>query len=272
MTSNEEIIEEIRKFSPHTERLTLSTLLAVNQKVNVINMSKAGYGKTRNSQELLKMLDIEHKLISGHITPRAFFDILKEDKLTIVDESTILYNTEILNLLLGALWNGIVMWENNHSKESHRFKGNIIFNTNYLPASPYIEALKDRCIFNFIQLTSQQIKDKIESKFSYKPNMETWQEIKNRIFKKTELSELELRTLIYKINYPKSVRDSWKLEIIGKFSKTLVNDLSLVNYFNERNQILEIINSSMKRSEKVKKIAEARMITLRQARKYIPKM
>jgi len=272
MISSEEIIEEIRKFSPHTERLTLSTLLAVNQKVNVINISKAGYGKTRNSQELLKMLDIEHKLISGHITPRAFFDILREDQLTVVDESTILYNMEILNLLLGALWNGIVMWENNHSKEFHRFKGNIVFNTNYLPVSPFVEALKDRCIFNFIQLISQQIKEKINSKFSYKPNKEIWREIKNRVFQKTELTEVELKILLDSINHPKSVRDIWRLEIIGKFSKTLVSDLSLINYFIDRDNIWEIVNSTLKRSEKVKAIAKIKSISDRQARKYVPKM
>jgi hypothetical protein len=164
------------------------------------------------------------------------------------------------------------MWENNRSIKSHYFRGTVIFNTNYFPLNPFTNALRDRCIFNDIRLSSQQIKDKINSRSSYQPNKKIWEVIKERIIQKSELSEQELKTLLDRINCPRSVRDIWKLEIIGKFSKTLIGNLDLIDYFIDRDKLWEVVNSNSKRSEKVKQIAKIKNISERQARKYVPKL
>jgi hypothetical protein len=249
--------------------------MALNQKINVCNLGNAGIGKSRNTEELLNLLKMPHSLVAGHITPRAFFDILKKDGVIVVDEgATILSDSIIQNLLLNALWNGKVEWKNNREEYSHYFKGMILFNTNDLSNSPIMKALTDRIFTNRIELNSDQIKEKILSSKNYKPNIKIWAEIKERVLKdKTELSEPEKERLyqIIESGEPKSVRDIWKLKIIASFSKALLGDLSLIEYFTVTDGMWRIINMNIKRSEKVKKISELKCITERGARKIISK-
>ena len=63
----------------------------------------------------------------------------------------------------------------------------------------------------------------------------------------------------------------WKLKKIAVFSLALVGDLSLIEYFRETDDVWKIINMNIKRSEKVKKIAELKCITERGARKIVEK-
>lgn len=275
MVKKEEILEEIQNYSPHTERLTLSTLMAINQKIHILNIGPSGIGKTRNTTELLYMMKIPHNLISGHCSAKAFFQILQKDGIIIVDEGAdLLSDATVQNLLLNALWNGKIEWITNKETLTHEFKGIIIFNTNtVLGRNELVKALKDRVFTNEVVLTSQQIKDKILSKKDYRPNMKIWAEIKERLNKKTELSE-PLQGKVYaliKNQEPKSTRDFWKLNTIFSFSLSLINDLNLIEYFGKIDEEWKILNSSIKRSEKVKKISELKCITERGARKIVEK-
>ena len=157
------INEEIKNYSPHTEKLVLSTLMAINQKIHILNIGPSGIGKSYCTKELLQLLKIPHNLIAGHCSPKAFFDILKKDGIIIVDEGAdLLSNNTVQNLLLNALWNGKVEWTNNRETLEHNFKGIIIFNTNKAQSNELMTALKDRVFTNNFSLTSEQIKEKIQ--------------------------------------------------------------------------------------------------------------
>ena len=269
-----EFLEEINKYSPFTEKLTLSTLMAINQGIHILNVGKTGIGKTRNTEELLNLLKIPHQLVAGHISPKAFFEILKKDGIIIVDEgATLLSDITINNLLLNALWNGKVEWKNNKEELSHNFKGTILFNTNKINNNEIMDALTDRIFTNKINLNSEQIKTKIMSGKNYKPNMKIWAEIKERVNKKSELSEQVIEKLYHLIESGenKSVREMWRLKKIASFSLSLLGDLSLIDYFKETDEVWKIINLNIKRSDKVKKIAELKCITERGARKILKK-
>jgi hypothetical protein len=254
MENKKEVLDEVNKYSPHSEQLTLSTLMAINRKIHVCNVGSAGIGKTRNTEELLNLMKIPHNLVAGHITPRAFFDILKKDGIIVVDEgATLLSDRVVQDLLLNALWNQKVEWKNNREELTHFFKGIIIFNTNKVENSPIMQALQDRIFTNRVELNSDQIKDKIMSGRDYRPNMKVWAKIKEQILEKTELSE-PLNNRLYQIiegSSPKSVRDLWKLQNVAAFSMCLVGDFDLIEYFTETDDVWKIMNSKSKRSEKV---------------------
>lgn len=275
MISKEEILEEIKKYSPYTERITLSTLMAINQGIHICNIGTSGIGKTRNTEELLNLIKISHSLVAGHESPKAFFNELKKDGIIIVDEgATILSEPAIQNLLLNALWNGKVDWKNDRTENIHHFKGLIIFNVNQTRNNEIMTALMDRIFYNKISLTSEQVKEKILSGRNYKPNMKIWAEIKERITApKKIISETDRNKLYHLIETgtPKSSREMWKLEKIASFSLSLVGDLSLVDYFMETDEIWKITNSKIKRSKKIEKIAELRCVSIRQARRIIEK-
>lgn len=268
------ILEEIRKYNPHTEKLTLSTLMAINQKIHILNVGGSGIGKTRATSELLDLLKIPHTSVVGHISPKAFFEILQNDGIIIVDEGAdLLSNNTVINLLLNALWNGNVEWTNDKESLHHHFDGIIIFNTNMTPSTPLMSALRSRVFTNVIKLKSSQIKEKILSSRSYKPNLKVWAKIKEKLEKKTELSEPIYKKIEHLISLgePVSVRDFWKLKKVASFSLSLIGSLGIIQYFQDIDDIWKIMNSNIKRSEKVKKIAELKCITDRGARKIVNK-
>lgn len=232
----DEIKSEVTRFSPHSEVLTYSTLLAINQNMSVINLSRGGLGKSYCSTEPIKLMEIDHEVIAGHITPYGFYGVLEEDLLTILDESAmILRNKKILDMLLSALWTKKIYWKSNILDEEHVFEGNIIFNTNSLPRGQMMEALKDRLIFNHFKLNAKQIMVKIKSMDDYSPDMSIWKEIKKRINQnKSALDENDKKVIMEMIRNPKSVRAKIRLEKIGRFSKNLVGDLSLLPFFKEQ--------------------------------------
>ena len=265
-------------------------------------------GKSRNTVELLKMLRIPFNLIAGHTTPRQFFSVLQKDGILVVDEgATILSDKNIINLLLNALWNGKVEWKNNKELLTHDFKGIIIFNVNVLSNTGLSEALKDRIFVNDIRLTSDQIKDKIMSGKDYQPNMRIWAEIRERLrldsdivsklghtkcpqdltvldannpnneelcdgSKISDIVQQRLYHLIENGDEVKSVREMNKLKNIGLFSYLLVGDLSLVDYFRKTDEVWKIINMPIKKSEKIKLIADAKCISDRHARRIYNKL
>jgi hypothetical protein len=302
------ILNEIARYSPHSEVLTLSTLMAVNQGVHICNISPPGQGKSRNTGELLKLLRIPFSLIAGHTTPRQFFNELSKDGIIIVDEgATILSDKNIVNLLLNALWNGKVEWKNNKELLTHNFQGVIIFNVNKLSNTGLTEALKDRIFVNELNLKSEEIKDKILSSRDYTPNMEVWAEIRERLsleHKSDMMSEKghcghhkcpantsnsrilspnnqkghfkplfsKLYHLIESGQEIRSVREINKLRLIANFSEILIGDLTLIDYFRETDEVWKIINMNIQRSDKVKRIAEAKCITERHARRILNKL
>ena len=262
-------------------------------------------GKSRNTVELLKMLRIPFNLIAGHTTPRQFFSVLQKDGILVVDEgATILSDKNIINLLLNALWNGKVEWKNNKELLTHDFKGIIIFNVNVLSNTGLSEALKDRIFVNDIRLTNDQIKDKILSSRDYKPNMRIWAEIRERLGldsdimsklghtkcpqdftsldanngilpdgrKISDIIQQRLYHLIETGDEVRSVREMNKLKNIGLFSYLLVGDLSLVDYFRKTDEVWKIINMPIKKSDKIKLIAEAKCISDRHARRIYNKL
>jgi len=274
--TNKEILKEIKKYSPHSERMTLNTLLLINLNKHICNEGESGIGKSWNTEDLVNLMKMPHRLISGHISPKAFYEVLQQDGIIIIDEGAlVLSNIAIQNLLLNALWNGKVEWTNNKEVLTHDFKGCICFNTNSLNNNATMKAVADRLFVTKIKLNSNQIKEKIMSSKNYKPNMKIWAEIKERIQenKKTELSE-KISNKIYALmehGEPKSVRDIAKLKDVARFSLNLMGDLSLIDYFIDTDEVWTIMNMDIKRSEKVKKIAELKCMTDRGARRIAEK-
>jgi hypothetical protein len=265
-----EILEEIRQFNPHLERLTLSTLMAVNQGINVINLSPAGYGKSRGTKELLDFLNIPYSELTGHLAPTDFFARLRDARgLVVIDESaTLLREPEILNLLLGALWGGVISWRD----ESAKVQCNIIFNTNSLPNSPFVDALKDRTHFNRLRLDSEKIRAKLISSFDYTPNKGAFAHIRRNIFIKAELTEDERSKLkeVLRAATSKSVRDRGRLEAQARFCKALFGSIDFVKLFVDIDATTAILMSGeLSRAEKVKQIAEAEGVSVRTAQRII---
>ena len=78
-----------------------------------------------------------------------------------------------------------------YEQDEFKSESTIIFNTNFLPNTPVMRAVCDRCFTNKIDLSSEQIKTKIKSLRFYKPNMKIWNWIKNNLFLKDKLSKEE---------------------------------------------------------------------------------
>lgn len=274
---SEDLLKEITDYAPYTELITMSTLIAVNQKINVINMSRAGLGKTRSTADLMDVLNIPFVLVAGRITPKQFFrklEMVAGGGYMIIDESaTLLKDNTIKELLLSALWGGTVTWETEREELSVRFKGTIIFNTNSLSSDEFTRALKDRVIFNHLVLDREQIREKILSKKVYEYNGKIWAEIRNNCFNKTELSQ-EQENLIWdflKILSVKSVRDEWRLRKIAKGLNNILGDLQFLKKYLKIDEVYEILMSDSKRSEKVSAISEVKKISIRQARNMVKK-
>jgi hypothetical protein len=271
-----EIIGEITKFSPHTETLTLSTLIAINQRINVINVSHPGLGKSRVTTELLDSLKIPYELVAGRITAKQFFKKLEQianQGYMVIDESaTLLTDTTIKELLLSALWGGCVSWETERETLSIKFKGTIIFNTNKIGNDAFTMALKDRVIFNSLVLNKEQVKDKIMSKKTYEFNEKIWNTIKNNTFNQLELTNAD-EELIWKFieaTSVKSVRDEWRIRKIGKGLKNILGSLNYLKEFCKVDVMSDtLMDNDLSRADKVKKISEFKKITDRGARKIV---
>ena len=159
-----------------------------------------------------------------------------------------------------------------YEQDEFKSESTIIFNTNFLPNTPVMRAVCDRCFTNKIDLSSEQIKTKIKSLRFYKPNMKIWNWIKNNLFLKDKLSKEEenvIYTIIEQIQ-PKSVKDLQKCKIIGEFSIRLLGTMELLKFFVKLNNIDFIINNpNIKRSEKVKLVAKEKGVSIRQARNIV---
>jgi len=170
------IIKEISDFNPHCEMITFSTLFAISHWKSIINISPCGQGKSRSTIELLDLLGIDYSVLSGHITPKKFFQELRKDGILIIDEGAlILGNRDIQDLLLSAFQNKEVKWETDRTSLSHHFKGIILCNANQINGNSDIQkAVMDRCIVNRLKLSSKDINEKIKSKIDYEPNFDVW--------------------------------------------------------------------------------------------------
>ena len=268
----QEILNEIKEYSPHTERLVISTLVAISTKKNIINVSEKGQSKTYSTKNLLNLLDIPFFEIKGHKTPKDFFELLKQyngvNSLILIDESAMLFKSpEVLNNLLGALEKSKIEWR----EDSEDFEATVIFNTNWLPETPILRAVADRCILNEVNLNSNQLKEKILKARNYKPNKEVWNKIKNNLSLKSDINDIDLNKIYELIEKTTitSMRDKDRFIDIGLASLKLIGDLSLLEFFVDVNDIEEILSSDIKRCEKVKLIVEKRKISKRQAQRII---
>lgn len=91
--------EAIKHYGEGMENITLSTLIAVHQGMNVINLGPPGQGKSHCTRTLCDMLDIKYTLVAGHKSPKDFFDVFKTDGLVIIDESaTLIRDPKIMDV------------------------------------------------------------------------------------------------------------------------------------------------------------------------------
>lgn len=161
-----ELQELIKDWNLHCESITLASLLCFsNKKLHCINSGQAGIGKSRSTVELANALELPFiKVVSGHITPKAFFQLLQshpEDTIIVDESATELANPETLTLLRSALFGRKVTWASNDSEETIEFRGNIILNTNKLPRSIDSTAVLDRCLTTITHLTVKQLIQKM---------------------------------------------------------------------------------------------------------------
>lgn len=267
----------IRHYGEGMERITLSTLIAIHQGMNVINLGPPGQGKSFCTRGLCDVLGINYTLVAGHKSPRDFFDVFKNDGLIIIDESaTLIRNPKIMDMLLSALWDGQVEWSNNKEHEKINFNGQIIFNTNSVPSSEFMKALKDRCLFNNVLLSSSQLK-----KIVYKEDIDyskEWETIKQKL----EVNEdplnnddkIRIKDIVNKLQL-KSLRTPVKLVKIANFLKAIFGDIDKISLFvdgDDGDGIYAIVlDKLIKDSVKVKKIATLKNISDRQARNILNK-
>jgi uncharacterized protein YfkK (UPF0435 family) len=273
----EELYKEISLYSPHSETLTISTLIAINQKVNVINLSRAGLGKTRSTCDLMKMLEIPFVLVSGRITPKVFFSKLEQVSnggYMVIDESaTLLREPIVKELLLSALWQGCVTWETEkETKEISKFKGTIIFNTNSIGNDAFTTALKDRVIFNHLILDNNQVKDKIKSSRTYTPDTKVWGKIKNNIFTNVPLPQEDYKMVESVIDTMecKSVRDEWRINTIAKGLNNIFGRVDYLKQMLRLDKLFIILsNPALRRADKVSEISSYKKVSERQARNIV---
>lgn len=271
-----ELWDAVKEYAEGLEHVTLSTLLAVHQNMNVINCGPPGQGKSHLTKTLCDKLGIKYILVAGHKSPKEFFNVFKNKGLIIVDESaTLIRNPKIMDMLLSALWDSQVEWSNNRKQEKIIFEGNIIFNTNSIPNSPFMDALKDRCIYNDVKLTEKQLKKIWKKIKEHKKGEfeEAWKIIISNLNNDTELTIAEvdsINELIDRLRY-KSLRTPLKIHKIARFLKSVFGNVDKINVFVKEDAIHKIMLSKVKHSKKIKQIAKLRKVTTRQASNILKK-
>ena len=267
-----ELWDAIEHYGKGLERIILSTLIAIHQGLNVINLGPPGQGKTFCTKSLCDTLNIPYTLVAGHKSPKEFFELFKRDGLIIIDESaTLIRNPKIMDMLLSALWDGTVEWSNNRERIVHKFSGTIIFNTNSIPGNAFMIALKDRCIFNEINLNPSELKEIwLKEDIDYS---NSWKTIKNRMDNDVELTddeELLIKRILSTVML-RSLRTPIKIFQIAKFLKAIFGEVDKIVLFINVNSIHEIVYSDIKESEKIKKIAKLKKVSYRQASNILTK-
>jgi len=204
LKNKQNVIREVQMYNAYCEPVTWLTLFFIANKsggFHVMNLGRGGTGKSRSTLDLFKpnkheRIKENHKkqfapfqvfanvyAISGHITPKRFFEILQLDGHIILDESyMLLQNAQIKNMLRSVLYDGEVVWYSKTGDQKHNFKGNIIFNSNqFRNKSLNDKALLDRLLVNNIKIDKEAIKLKINHRRNYKPNLVIWDLITSRI-------------------------------------------------------------------------------------------
>lgn len=271
--SQDELMKEIIRYSPYTENVVISTLVAVSQKINIINLGEKGTGKTFNTKDLLDNMNIPYNEIKGHITPKRFYELAKlyNGTLILIDESAnMLTDNEIRNLLLSLLNKERVYWLEDYFDSN----STIIFNSNYMQNNPIMRAVMDRCITNHIKLESTELKTKLKEAREYQPKTNVWEQIRSNLFRNEQLNEIET-DIVYEIldlSEIKSMRDKWRFMNIAECSKKVINSLDFLKYFTKIDKISFILaNPDLKKSEKVKMIAIEKGVGERQAQRIVKK-
>lgn len=276
------LIKEIQDYCPYCERITLSTLLGIYEKIDVINLGLSGFGKTRSSADLLRMLNHPFYLLRGNTTPRAFFDLVEEaskfDTVVIDESSNLLRNPRNLNTLLSMFDKVPIVWASKGRKEVIEFNSNVILNTNSLPKSEDFEAIRTRCVVNSIDIMPHEMQRVTDEKMKpYDPNMELWQSIYMRLLGSDDFptsinSYAENFGLCMKLNsiiLDRNPRTFQKTVKISKFSHVLTGDLSLFPKFFDFDLQKACKLGCLKREDLIRLIVEKYKVAEKTANNYI---
>ncbi len=268
----EKVLKALSDYNLHGEDLVVSTLIAISTKRNVINCGQFGTSKSWTTRELMESLKLPFNEINGHQTPKVFFENLElyNNTIVIIDEScNIMSQREILDMLLSALQGSKIRWETTKEKREVEFKGTIIFNTNYMPNSPVLKAVADRCITNIVKLNSNKLKERLQRARTFKFDKNVWDGIKNNLFQKSDINDTILEQLYQIIDNikVKSMREFDKLKDIADTSLRLTGTLELVKFFYTFKAIDIIINQDKKKKDIVKDISIEKDCSIRQAQR-----
>jgi hypothetical protein len=240
------ILNEIKLYNAYCEQVTWSTIFFILSKsggFHVLNLGRGGLGKSRSTLHLFKPTKAELKkkekdpdyemfmpfrvfgnwmALTGHITPKRFFEILQLDGKIILDESyMLLQNSQIKNMLRSALYDGEVVWYSSNGDEKHKFKGDIIFNSNqFNNKSLNDKALLDRLMVNNLSLDKDQLKVKLQHKRTYTPDRQLWKLITDRllVIRNNGLLELTTDELAYVDNFINMELDKLPLDLSNEVS------------------------------------------------------
>jgi len=285
-----EIHRYLLDYNIHAEHYTYSSLFALMSDVVVINYGGPGTGKTRATKELFERLQVPRVIVlSGYFTFRGFIQTLKKYNgfcIVFDDADIVLQNKDISNALKSLLTNRKIYYVTSKGVEEFDFSGSIILNVNEYKFGKFIE---DKVFLNELTLTTEQIKDKIRAK-KFREVREIWEMIRDRIVYARHYPEVlteEEKALadnyILSLPYLFSVRthDRFYQILLGlknlygcinreifEFAKNL---LSKYLRFDEITAFL-CEREEINRKELAERIAQAKSISIRQARNIIKKM
>ncbi len=152
--NTKELIELVKKYNPHTEHITLSTIfmkmkVGDDNSFDVVNFGPPGTGKSFSSIELVNELNLGTDIIiDNNVTKRGLFDLLdkypKHD--FILDECTALMRDKgTQDMIKLAMEGKPLRWIKKDSyEETPIFEGNFIMNVNH----GLMDSIVDRCFVN----------------------------------------------------------------------------------------------------------------------------
>ena len=188
-----------------------------------------GIGKSYIVAETLKELsleeDVHYKILSGYVTPKKLFEILKrtkmleKPKLIVMDDLDSIFNNKTsTSILKGALINfnnkRIVSYQSTRGEQEEQsfdFDGKLILIVNNIPRSINIEPLLDRGIYFSFDSDTETLVNYIEQnvlpKFDLGSNeiREIWEKVKRF----TNSPNFSIRSLNRAVSFYKHDKDNW---------------------------------------------------------------
>ena len=286
----QEVHNYLKEYNVHAEHYTYSSLFALMDNLTIINYGGSGTGKSRATVELFKKLDVPKvAILSGYFTLKGFIKVLKQYNgycIVFDDADLILQNKDIANYLKTLLTNKKVYYITSKGVEEFTFNGSIILNVNEYKFGKFIE---DKVFLNELSLSTKQIKDKIKAK-DFREIEEIWEMIRNRIVYARHHSQvLTKKEEALAKNYVLSLPYLYSVRIYDKFCKILLGlknlygcidreifDFAkeLLSRYTKLDEIEMFLSEreEISRKELTERIAQAKSISIRQARNIVRKM